>query len=61
MLFNLMLKVFSFLRYLYFCLDFCSRVGKLLDKKAKVDFKICDVTVWEPNNHNTHIAQYLKK
>ena len=32
-----------------------------LDKKAMVNFKIHDVTVWTTNNYNTHIAQYLKK
>ena len=26
-----------------------------------VNFKIYDVTYWETNNYNTHIAQYLKK
>ena len=36
-------------------------VGKLLDKKAEVNFKIYDVTTWETNNYNTHIAQHLKK
>ena len=29
--------------------------------KAKVNFKIYDVTDWTTNNYNTHIAQYLKK
>ena len=36
-------------------------VGKQLHRKAKVNFKIYDTTDWETNNHNTHIAQYLKK
>ena len=35
--------LFSFLRYLSFCLDFCGRVGKYLDKKAKVNFKFFDI------------------
>ena len=26
-----------------------------------VDFKIYDVTDWQTNNYNTHIAQNLKK
>ena len=26
-----------------------------------VNFKVYDVTDWATNNHNTHIAQYLKK
>ena len=34
--FYFMLKLFSFLRYLSFCPDFHSHVGKRLDKKAKV-------------------------
>ena len=36
-------------------------LGKQLDKKAKVEFKIYDVTEWETNNYNTHTAQYIKK
>ena len=27
-----------------------------LIKKAKVNFKIYDITDWEANNYNTHIA-----
>ena len=37
---------------------------KPLDKKAKVNFEICDVTDWIKNNDNTdntHIAQQLRK
>ena len=34
---------------------------KWVDKKAKVKFKNFDVTNWERNNCNRHIAQYLKK
>ena len=37
-------KLFSFLRYLSFCPNFCGHVGKWLAKKAKVNFKIYDVT-----------------
>ena len=33
----------------------------MLDKKAKVNSQIYDVTNWETNNHNVHIAQYLKR
>ena len=33
-------KLFSCLRYLNFCLDIFGQVGKRLDKKAKVNFKI---------------------
>ena len=35
-------------------------VEKQLDKKAKVNFKTYDVTNWEINNYNIHIAQYPK-
>ena len=45
----------------YFSFDFCGYVGKWLDKKAKVNFNIYNVTNWEINNCNTHIAQYFKK
>ena len=44
-----------------FCTDFFAHVGKRLDKKAKVNFKIYDVTDWIKNNYNTHIVQYLTK
>ena len=40
---------------------FFGNVGKRLDKKAKVNFKICDVTDWEVSNYNAHIDQYIKK
>ena len=54
-------RLFLFLEYSVFGSDFFGRVGKRLDKKVKVDFRICDVTKWEANNYNTHIVQYLKK
>ena len=50
----------SFCSYLILCPDF-GDLGKQLDKKAKVEFKIYDVTEWETNNYNTHTAQYIKK
>ena len=59
--FYFILKLFSFLRYLNFCPDFSDYVGKRLDKKAKVNFKIYDITDGKANNHNKHIARYLKK
>ena len=40
--------------------DFSGHVGKRLDKKAKVNFKIYDVTGWEINNYNKHFIRYLK-
>ena len=42
-----------------FVLNF-GNVEKRLDKKAKVNFKIYDITDWTTNNCNTHIAQYLR-
>ena len=51
---------FLLLRYLNFCPDFFGHVGKRLDKKTKVNFKIY-VIYWEANNYNTNISQYLKK
>ena len=53
--------LFSFLKYLHFCPDVFGHVGKRLDKKAKINFKVYDVTTWETNNYNKHIAQHLKK
>ena len=54
-------KLFSFLRYLKFCSDCLSHVGKRHDKKVKVIFKFPDVTNWETINYYIHIAEYLKK
>ena len=49
-------KLFSFSRYLSFCLD-----QKRLDQKDKVNFKFYDVTAWLTNSCNTQIAQYFEK
>ena len=49
------LKIFKFSSRLF------GLEGERLDKKAKVNFKIFNVTDWETNNYNTHFAQYLKK
>ena len=38
-----------------------SYVEKHLDKKAKIIFKIHDVTYLTTINYNTHMTQYLKK
>ena len=54
-------KVFKSLKYLNICPDIFGLVVKRFDKKAKINFKIYDVTTWETNNYNTHIPQYLKK
>ena len=51
---KLVLKIFTFFP------DFFRYVGKLLDKKATVNFKIYDVASWSTNNYNKHIARYLK-
>ena len=45
--------LFLFLSYLNFCSDFFVHAGKWLDKKAKVNFKIYDITDWTANNCNT--------
>ena len=39
-----------------FCFDFFGHVGKWLDRKGKVNFKIYNVTNSETNICNTHIA-----
>ena len=61
MLFVLCRKLFLCLGYLNICLDFTDHIGKRLDKKAKANFKIYDVTDWTRNNYNRYIAQCLKK
>ena len=49
------LEIFKFLFWRF------GYVEKRLHKKAKVNFKIYDVTDWTTNNYNTDIVQYLKK
>ena len=44
-----------------FCVDFFGHVGNELNKKSKVNSKNSDAINGETNNHNTHIAQYLKR
>ena len=46
-----------FLRNLYFCPDFLGHVGKWLNSKPEVNFKIYDFATWLANNSNTHIFQ----
>ena len=53
-----MKNVFHFV--LKFYPDFIDHVGKRLDKKAKVDFKIYDVTNWTINNRSCTISQEVK-
>ena len=54
-----MKKLFSFSRYLNFCLTFLGMQKKRLDEKDKLNFKIFDATAWLTKNYNTHIARYL--
>ena len=42
-------KLFSFLIFLKFYLEFLAYAGKQFDKKANVDFKIYGATTWETN------------
>ena len=43
-------KTFLFLRYLNFCPGIFDHIGKQLDKKTKVNFKIYDLKNWETKN-----------
>ena len=49
------LEIFKFLSLLF------GHVGKGLNLKVKVTFKIYDATTWLTNSWNTHIDQFLKK
>ena len=53
--------LFLHFKYLHFCPDFFGHVGKRLEKKAKVNFKIYDVANCTTNNYSPHIVQYLRK
>ena len=57
--FYFILKALFILRYLSFCPGFCGQVGKWLDRKAKVNSKIYDVTTWETNIYNVHTVDSL--
>ena len=46
------LEIFTFLSWLFVYVE------KQLDKTTMVHFKIYDVTNWEANNYNIHIALY---
>ena len=54
-------KLFSFLIYLIFSLDFLIMYKKLLDYEYKVSFKNYDVTTWLTNNSDTDVVQYHTK
>ena len=59
-----MLKALSILEMFTFLSWRFGHEEKPLDKKAKVNFEIYDVTDWIKNNDNsdnTHIAQQLRK
>ena len=53
--------MFNIENKIFFCPDVLGHVGKSLDKKAKVLFKIYDVTNWGTNNCNIDIAECLEK
>ena len=48
------LKLFNFLLWRF------GHVGKRLDQKGKINFKIYDMITWLTNNCNTHIDQEVK-
>ena len=60
-LFHLERKALFVIKILKLYHDIFDHTGRRLDTKAKLNFKFYDVIIWETNNCNTHIAQYLKK
>ena len=61
MLFMTPKKLFSLWIFSNFCADIFGHLGKRINRKTKVNFKIDEVTNWETNNYNIDFAQYLKK
>ena len=59
--FHFNLKAIFILKIFKSCADFFGHVGRRLDKRAKVNFKIYDITDLVTNNSNTHFTKYLKK
>ena len=59
--FYFILKALFVVKIFNFCPDFFGHVGKWLDKKTEIIFKIYDVINWKANNYHTLIAPYLKK
>ena len=55
------LKVLFIYEIFQFLFRIFGHIGKRLDKKAKVNFRIYDATNLITNRYNTHIARYLKK
>ena len=60
-MFFIYFEIFFFLKYLNFLSSLFGPFEKRLDWKEKVNFKFYDVAIWETNNCNVHIAQYLEK
>ena len=59
--FHLMLRAPFVLEIFKFLSGLSDYVETGLDRKAKVNFKICDNIDCITNNFNTYIVQYLKK
>ena len=59
--FYFMLKVLFILEMFKFLSCLFGYVEKCLDKKAKANVKIYDITDWTDNKRRTYIVQYLKK
>ena len=58
--FYFMLKAYFVLEIFKFFSQLFGYMKTWLDEKAKVNFKIYDVTGCTTNNHNTYIAKYLR-
>ena len=59
--FYITLKVLFFLKVFHFLIRIFGHVGKRLDNKAKINFKIYDVTYWNTNSYNKNIVRHLDK
>ena len=58
---KMMKNAFSFHVKSSFCPDVFDHVGKRLNRKTQVNFKIYDVKNWEVSIYNTYTAKYPKK
>ena len=58
--FYFILKAFFVLEIFTYLLWLFVYVEKRLDKKAKLNFKIFDITKWTTNSYNRYIAQSFK-
>ena len=54
-------KLFSFSRYLSFCLGFLVMLAKRLGMKDKINYKIYDVIAWKTNSRDTNISRSKDK